>query len=271
MNWTELKWHSGTLATNSAWPRMRSFMALWEHSTVAAKAGSEKGQLPSIAEILSYTLNSMWLSDVECTLICLPIDPPRLFPASTDLMLQFTAEVLNLPVERLNAKITDPRMHAERVRHSRRICCYAAMLQISLPDHPLTWWYSQVFPDPLEYFVWVSSSFFCSGTCHRVGLTKNRHCRSVSDFFLLWQKTKTYCQSGFPTQWTFVQAHVWKIDGSLDLTFSTKEVDGASAKRWIQVDLNDLKPRHQLRCLDRRVQNVSKVLGNIVLGPWKVL
>lgn len=187
MNWTELKWHSGTLATNSAWPRMRSFMALWEHSTVAAKAGSEKGQLPSIAEILSYTLNSMWLSDVECTLICLPIDPPRLFPASTDLMLQFTAEVLNLPVERLNAKITDPRMHAERVRHSRRICCYAAMLQISLPDHPLTWWYSQVFPDPLEYFVWVSSSFFCSGTCHRVGLTKNRHCRSVSDFFLLWQ------------------------------------------------------------------------------------
>jgi len=55
----------------------------------------------------------------------------QLFPASTDLMLQFTAEVLNLPVERLNAKIT--------------------------------------------------------------------------------------------------------------------EVDGASAKRWIQVDLNDLKPRHQLR------------------------
>eukprot|EP00435_Cladocopium_sp_Y103_P028735 s2854_g7.t1 len=40
-----------------------------------------------------------------------------------------------------------------------------------------------------------------------------------------------------------------------------EEADGASTKRWIQVDLNDLKPRHQIRFDLAYATDISKAVG----------
>lgn len=117
-------------------PRMRSFSAHWERSDLTRSYEFCWILLPRvfIRKGFSFHILHSLYAFVSKARSCHPVQ--RLFPAAKDFMLKFTAQALNLPVERLQARMKDSWyvLVSHSFHHQFPI---ATRLQCSKAQHPL--------------------------------------------------------------------------------------------------------------------------------------